>query len=224
MAFVGSFCWAALTAAMCLLALRWMPEFEKRAAEYDAEEGSVPEAEIKPFDKRLIAVPVIAAAVCGFISYPSEGARFAYIGLGAACAVLSCAMLIDARVRLLPNRCSLILLISGLVLAVCEAAVSGKWGGIAVSLAEGAVFFAALFVMARIVRGGLGMGDVKLMASSAFICGRFLALGTLLFALVSCAAVSVVLLVMKRKNMRDTLPFGPFIFAGFAISVLLGVY
>jgi Flp pilus assembly protein protease CpaA len=84
--------------------------------------------------------------------------------------------------------------------------------------------FVVLMLISFISRGGIGMGDVKLFASLAFITGFYSTLNTLLYGLILCALISIVLLFFTSKKAKDKVPFAPFIYLGFIISIILGAF
>ena len=77
------------------------------------------------------------------------------------------------------------------------------------------------YALARLTKDGIGMGDVKIIAAMAWILGLFDTLIVVLFALLICAGVSVVLLARKKKDKSDAVPFGPFLFLGYILMLLL---
>jgi prepilin peptidase CpaA len=83
----------------------------------------------------------------------------AWIVLPLAGALLAAAC-IDLRSRRIPNQLCLVLLISGILLQAAQ----GGGAGLAAGLAGAAVGFAALIPLHAM--GGLGAGDVKLMAAA----------------------------------------------------------
>ena len=80
-----------------------------------------------------------------------------------------------------------------------------------------------LIVVARLSHEGLGMGDVKLLSSFGFLCGIRAVCFTLFFAFVLCAIVATGLLIAKKKQLKDSLPLGPFIWLGYGVAVLLSI-
>ena len=68
------------------------------------------------------------------------------------------------------------------------------------------------------------MGDVKLLSSLGLMVGISSTLTTILFGMIVAATLGVLMILLKRKTRKDTIPFGPFIFVGFIISVALGVF
>ena len=78
----------------------------------------------------------------------------------------------------------------------------------------------ALLILAVVSRGGIGGGDVKLMAMVGASLGWRWGFGVLAFAQLAIAAVALCLFLAQRKGRKDTLAFGPFL-AGFAILAIL---
>ncbi len=130
---------------------------------------------------------------------------------------------IDLQVRRIPN----ILVISGFGLCLFSMVVQFSLGDSKHQL--GRFFIAmvassgALYAIAIISRGGMGMGDVKLVGLLGAIIGllgyRYVFIMALsAFALGSI--VGIVLIVMKKAGRKSAVPFGPFIGAGYLVSQL----
>ncbi len=80
-----------------------------------------------------------------------------------------------------------------------------------------------LLFLALITRGGMGDGDIKLVAALGLWLGLEPTMLTLFLAFVLGGLSSVLLLLFKLKTRKDFIPFAPFIaIAGF-ISALYGV-
>jgi leader peptidase (prepilin peptidase)/N-methyltransferase len=131
----------------------------------------------------------------------------------------------DLDTKLIPNR------ILGPGTALSAVILTLGWlidtdSGSLVRAGGGAVaFFAAMYLLAILARGGLGFGDVKL----AFLIGLFagyVGWGVVLIAGVGAflvgGVVSVVLLVSGRFGRKDAIPFGPFLTSAGIIAVFWG--
>ncbi len=139
-----------------------------------------------------------------------------------ALALLS-AMLIDFRTRLIPNYLVLGVLGAWAVLIALELILRRDVFvyTMLTCIIGGMGCFVILYILARLTRGGIGMGDVKLLSVAGLYLGMFETLLTLLFSLLLCAAASAVLLITKVKNKNDSVPFGPFVFFGYMIMCIL---
>lgn len=78
-----------------------------------------------------------------------------------------------------------------------------------------------LGVLALVVRGGLAVGDLYLVAPIGLMLG-WPAIFTALFgAAFLAAATSVALLVARRVGLRSYIPFGPFLVGGAVLALLI---
>lgn len=78
-----------------------------------------------------------------------------------------------------------------------------------------------LFLLALLTRGGVGGGDIKLMAALGFFAGWPLALLGTLFGFVLGGLVGMVALIAKGKR-NMAIPFGPSLCLGMVLSLLFG--
>lgn len=81
--------------------------------------------------------------------------------------------------------------------------------------------FVMFYVMARLTKDGVGMGDVKLLAALGAVLGLKESLSIILLSLILCTLVAIFLLVFKKKSKNYLLPFGPFVFGGYVLALLL---
>jgi len=89
----------------------------------------------------------------------------------------------------------------------------------------GVAYFVVMLILALIVRGGLGFGDVKL----AFLIGVFtgyLSLGHVLVtgigAFLIGGLVAAFLLVTRKSGRKDAIPFGPFMTSAAIVTIFFG--
>jgi prepilin signal peptidase PulO-like enzyme (type II secretory pathway) len=87
------------------------------------------------------------------------------------------------------------------------------------------LFFLLIALGFKFIRGkdGMGGGDIKL----AFVLGLFLGFPNIILALylafLTAAAVGIILILWKKKNLKSTsLPFGPFLILGTLICLFFG--
>ncbi len=95
------------------------------------------------------------------------------------------------------------------------------------ALAGGAIGFVFFFIAAWVGNalfgsGALGGGDVKLAAFVGLITGFPLVIEALVLTILIGAAISAILLVTRVRSLRDPIPYGPFLVAGAAITLLWG--
>jgi len=134
-------------------------------------------------------------------------------------AILLLAAFVDLHDRIIPNE--LVLFGLGAWLLVMLLAPYGGKSWLS-ALGGGAAAFAFFYLLAVLVPGGMGMGDVKL----ALVMGLFLGLKwvamALVFAFISGGLVAGVLLALRKVGRRGHIPFGPFLALGGLITLLWG--
>jgi len=130
-------------------------------------------------------------------------------------------VVIDLRERRLPNKITL----PGIAVTLLGLVFAGDWLrlGVAVGLAS-LVFLVGTFVS---VRGWLGMGDVKLLVSITLLLGWYGPIQLLVGlsgAFVFAGAVVLVRMFLKKITASSTIALGPYLLAGFWVSVTLPVW
>jgi len=87
----------------------------------------------------------------------------------------------------------------------------------------GLVISGLLFLLIILIsKGGMGGGDVTLIASLGFIFGVKGILLTIFLSFLTGSVISVILLISRIKTKKDPIPFGPFIVLGFFIANFWG--
>ena len=139
--------------------------------------------------------------------------------------VFSCAMivlfLIDLQHRILPN----VVTIPGVVIGlVASFFVEPGWHSAALGVAVGWGLLRTISEVYFQIRGeeGLGMGDVKMLAMIGAFLGWQLMLFTLLFASLLGSLVGVVMIVLRRGDVKYALPFGSFLAISALVSTMVG--
>ena len=131
----------------------------------------------------------------------------------------------DLDTKLIPNRILGPATAVGGVLLVIGHFARGSGGDLLDAVIGGAAYFGVLLLLALIVRGGLGFGDVKL----AFLIGVFtgyLSLGHVLVTGIGSfligGVVAAFLLITRKSGRKDAIPFGPFMTTAAIITVFFG--
>lgn len=134
-------------------------------------------------------------------------------------AVLAVASLVDLHDRIIPNELVLFGLAIGLTMLVVIPYPEKSW---IQALGGAAVGFGFLLLLALLVRGGMGMGDVKL----AGVIGLFLGIVWipmgLMIAFLLGGLVGALLLLTRIKGRKDEVPFGPYLALGAVITAIYG--
>lgn len=186
---------------------------------------------LKPEKQTQWAAALLLAAAGGFAggymlvlragTYPPNLLRLVLLGT-----LLTAAAYIDALSHKIPNW---IVLCTAAVFAGCTVLDFVLSGTDAVPMAlnsvlAAAVFFVVFFLVRLASRGGVGYGDIKMITAAALILGIY---GTFSFLLVShvlAAVAAIALLVSKKATRKDGLPFGPFFYLGYLVTILTGMF
>lgn len=89
------------------------------------------------------------------------------------------------------------------------------------ALIGGGAAVAFLGTLALVVRGGLAVGDLYLVAPIGLMLGWPVVFTALFAAAFLAAGASLVLLAGRRVGMRSYIPFGPFLVGGAVLALLL---
>ncbi len=135
-------------------------------------------------------------------------------------AVLVQVIFFDLEHRLILDRLMFPMMLAALLLSIWTPHLGWKQSLLA-GLGAGAIFLAIALAGAGIFRTEvLGFGDVKLALFIGLILGFFPTLQALILGVVLAGVVSVALIVIRVKGLRDTIAYGPYLCAG-AMWVLL---
>lgn len=133
---------------------------------------------------------------------------------------------VDLREKRIPNIFPLVMALGGIVF-LALGFVTGQSGAQAYlvsSIMATAGCALAMIVIMVLTRGGVGIGDIKLLCALALMGGVRLVCGVIAFGVTACAVAAVFFLISKRKNLQGSLPFAPFMLIGFLVSVFLNMY
>ena len=132
------------------------------------------------------------------------------------CVLLTIA-LIDASTMEIPDGLNLCLVLLGLLSLLVGpeiSLISRGIGILAVSL--------PLFIIAFIIPGAFGGGDVKLMAAAGFLLGWQHLLVAFFIGLLIGGGYGIFVLTTKRKGLKEHFAFGPALCVGIAIAQFFG--
>ena len=79
----------------------------------------------------------------------------------------------------------------------------------------------AALVLLVLSHGSIGGGDIKLIAIIGLYAGASKAFPVIFISFVLCAMASIVLLISKKRTLKESIPFAPFIFAGMLLYTTL---
>ena len=137
--------------------------------------------------------------------------------------VLFALAFIDYRYKIVPNKVILVCLVARIPFLICEFIFEKSiFFEILKSMGIGVLVFGIfLFVCTLITRGGIGMGDIKLFVVMVIFQGFTNCLVSVFVSMIICFVASIILIALKIKKIKDTLPLVPSILAGTFISVAM---
>jgi leader peptidase (prepilin peptidase) / N-methyltransferase len=133
-------------------------------------------------------------------------------------AMLATVTVTDLRRRLIPNR----VLVAAVAIGMPPLALADA-GSLLLHLAAAAAAGGFFLILAVARPGGLGMGDVKLIAAMGLFLGQAV-LGAVLVALLAGSLFGLALVLRHgRVAVKWAIPFGPFLAVGGLVAMLGGV-
>lgn len=133
--------------------------------------------------------------------------------------ILTTASLVDFHDRIIPNE----LVLFGLAAGTAMLFVIPMPGQTAMDTLLGAgAGFGFLLILALLVKGGMGLGDVKLAAVMGLFLGFPWVFMALVFSFLAGGCVGGGLMLLRVVGRKDHIPFGPWLALGAAITALYG--
>lgn len=152
-----------------------------------------------------------------------EEPKIALFGYCAAFSALLVATVIDWRTMEIPDLMWVIVLIGGVITYIDELVAEGF---VLNSLLERVIgFFAAsgvLFLLAVITKGGMGGGDIKLMAACGFLLGWKVVLLALVMGGFIGTLYLIFLAIKNKGKVPRKVPFGPHLSLAVVICMFFG--
>lgn len=140
-------------------------------------------------------------------------------------AALLAIAVIDLQLQIIPNRIVYPAIFASVPLLAVAALAGDDWDRFVRALVSGAVAWLVLLGIHLVQPGGMGFGDVRL----SFLLGLFLgwidyghALMGIFLGFLLGAVVGLILVGLRIRSRTDHVPFGPFLAAGAAITILVG--
>ncbi|MBA4170245.1 MAG: prepilin peptidase [Chloroflexi bacterium] len=174
------------------------------------------EAQNRPFGWRTICLAVVSGLAAAGIVGRSE---LPWWGTGGYLALLGLLLVLtatDLEQRRLPHLVLDPLIVLAVLFVPFNPAVDPLMALIGAAAAVG--FLGAL---ALVVRGGLALGDLYLVAPIGLMLGWPMIFTALFAAAFLAAGTSIILLIGKRVGMRSYIPFGPFLVGGAVLALLV---
>ncbi len=123
---------------------------------------------------------------------------------------------IDIKERIIPNRLNGLILIVGILITIIDGANNFENHILGMFIVSGLMTFVNIGI-----KGAFGGGDIKLMASTGLLFGKTVILKSAFLGIFLSGAYGMILLVTKRKGLKDYFPLGPFLVFGiFIVNII----
>lgn len=125
----------------------------------------------------------------------------------------------DVKYHIIPDSMQLLFLIFSICFVILTSHLSVQ------TVIGGVIVMAPILLLFLATLGkGMGFADVKFAFTMGVLLGWFNGLLALYMAFITGATVGVLMMVMKRKKMKSTIAFGPFLIIGTVVMLFWGNY
>lgn len=163
----------------------------------------------------FILLNAVVGGVLIFISIKENASWVVCLRQQLVMSIAAIVAAIDFKVKKVPNVLVAALLLVWIVFLFISVSSGADFSAIGSRLVQALGGFLTggliLFVCMLISRGGLGAGDVKLIAVLGLFYGMIGILNILFYSCLFAAVISIVLLAAKKLHMKDSVPMTPFI-------------
>lgn len=168
---------------------------------------------------------MLVSALCGGLISKYAISTIAIIKLGICYFAILGAAVIDHKLRIIPNFIPLILIGAWILIFLYECCFADGSVQILIASVVGCLMcFLMLLLGNKFSKGGIGGGDIKLLSCVGLVCGTYTVFTTLLLALICCCIFAAVGMLSKRLTLKNSVPFGPFIYLGYVLMCLMTLY
>lgn len=179
-------------------------------------------------EKIYFALTILTCLILSYVLQVLIYKNTDYIAFAKLCvlyAILVSASMIDFKLKIIPNYLVLIGLGARAVIYVLEIFISSNLKDVILSDLIGfALGFGVFALVSVITKQALGFGDAKLFAVVGLTLGSFGTYSVMFTSVLVSALISIFLLIFKKRGRKDSIPFGPCIFIGYILTLLLGSY
>lgn len=132
---------------------------------------------------------------------------------------------VDYKYHIIPNRIIGVAILSRIIIFGIEYYLdSSQFVAVFVDCAIGFIIgFGILFIVSLVCKQGIGMGDVKLVGTLGLIQGIISVYNIMFYSLFILIIYIVIMWIIKKVNKHTQIPFAPFLFMGFVITILFNI-
>jgi leader peptidase (prepilin peptidase)/N-methyltransferase len=144
----------------------------------------------------------------------------AFLFLAALFSLLIVIAFIDLEHQIIPDGLVITILVLGAFHAVYQVLAQGMpWHLFVIGFLAASV---TILILGLVYEGGMGGGDIKLMAAAGVFIGWKLILLSLFIGALYAGCFSLFLVLSKKGSMKTAVPFGPFLSLGIVTCALTG--
>jgi leader peptidase (prepilin peptidase)/N-methyltransferase len=174
-----------------------------------------------PISIQYPAVETITA-LSSFYLFVTFGVSLSFVYYFLFVAALIVMTVIDLYYQIIPDVISYPGIVVGLLGAAVIPRITFFESFIGIILGGGSLFLVAMVYQWLFKREGMGGGDVKLLAMIGAFLGWKAVILTILLSSFIGSIIGVVVMLIKGKDFKYAIPFGPFLSVGAVISLLWG--
>ena len=161
-------------------------------------------------------------ALSSLVLFIKFGPSLSYLFYFAFVAALIVITVIDLYHQIIPDAISLPGIGVGLLASLLIPQITLFNSLIGILLGGGSLFIVATFYQWLFKREGMGGGDIKLLAMIGAFLGWKAVLLTILLSSLIGSVTGILMMVVKGKDFKYAIPFGPFLSLGAVISMFYG--
>ncbi|MBR1529591.1 MAG: prepilin peptidase [Oscillospiraceae bacterium] len=180
----------------------------------------------------LLGLVVLLTGLCAYFVSQSVVSVWFCIEMGLCYITLLGAAAVDRKLKKIPNVLPFFLMIGGIAVLILQSfssEIEQPAAYILSSLLGCFLAFVILMIAGKFSRGGIGMGDVKILCAVG-LAGLMVVFSTLMIALFYCLIVMIFYKLMIRfgkisqEQFAGNLAFAPFLYLGFVTMSILKIY
>lgn len=175
-----------------------------------------------------MGISALVSLAAGLLIYDKTTSLLSFYKIVFIYLVTSVIAITDVKLRIIPNIVTLFLLIGGVIFHLTDIIILHNQTDIIsqiliYNVIASVVVVIVLWVLSLVTRSGMGFGDIKYLGALCFTGGITLLLVSLSVSLICSLVVGIACVVRKKKKMKDTIPFGPFIMLGVVACIFTGL-
>ncbi len=161
--------------------------------------------------------------VLAFVFYTDCHLNFALLGVFLVSSALIVVFCIDWKHQIIPDSMWVTVLIGGILVYIQEIIDNGfNWRALVGRVVGFFLVSTLLYILGAIYKGGMGGGDIKLMAAAGFLLGWRNVLVALMFGSLLGVLCMAVQKSLKKSDMKKAVPFGPHLSVGILFALYFG--